>query len=361
MRAWWTTGLALVVGFGCGGKALTPIDGESFASTPEDSGAPTDSATPDPPSDGPGVDLAVQLVGAVPNMGLNLHTVVLGLEPDAPLEIADATIAGATATVAVDAADARWWTDFDDGSRGFAALPFVYVDDDQNGVHTPEEQYIGFGTEGALFIDGVPGSTLAAAGFSAGWNAFAADLVSGELVPHAAGLAGLTLQPQLIPQDRPVVEAQFEGDPRGLRVAMVPETVLDGVVDGPLIFDQPVTSTVQIAIDGPPPDSHLQDWGADGTQYRDWRYSVEFLVLYEDTDASGDFAMTDTIIGMGCVDGLLARWQHCTEPDRAFEALYLATHEIIPAWSVWLDRAEGAEYLRIDDSPPILLSDACLP
>ena len=266
-----------------------------------------------------------------------------------------------TATIDVAAADARWWTDLDDGSRGFAALPFVYVDDDQNGVHTPEEQYIGLGTEGALYIQGEPGGDLAAAGFASGWNAFAADLVSGEVVPHAPGLTGLTLQPQLIPQDRPVLEAQYDGDPRGLRVAMVPETVLDGVVEGPLIFDQPVTSTVQIAIDGPPPDSHLQDWGADGTQYRDWRYSVEFLVLYEDSDSSGDFAMTDNIVGMGCVDGLLARWQHCTEPDRAFEALYLATYQIIPAWSVWLDRPEGAEYVRIDDSPPILLSDACLP
>jgi hypothetical protein len=323
-----------------------------------DSGSP---GTTGPPADGPGTSLTVQIVGDIPNLGMNLHTVVLGAEPDAPLEIADAVISGSVATIEVEKADARWLRDLGDGTSGFATLPFVYIDDDANGVHTPEEQYIGLGTQGALYVVGEPGPALAAAGFASGWNAFSAQLASGVIEPHAAGLDGLSLEPQLIPQDRLLLEATHEGAPDGLRVAMVPETVFDGVVDGPLIFDQPVSSTVQIPIEGPPPDAHLQDWGADGTQYRDWRYSVEFLVLYEDRDASGDFAMTDTIVGMGCVDGLLARWQHSTEPDRAFEALYLATYEIIPAWSLWLERPEGSEYIRVDDSPPILLSDACLP
>lgn len=362
MRARSCTCVIGIVAAACKGDPLVPLDAATFGATSmvEDSGSADDSGEPSN-GDGPGVSLTVEVEAGVPNMGMNLHTVVLGLEPDAPLEIADAVINGSQATIDVDKADARWIRELADGTRGFLTLPFVYVDDDQNGVHTPEEQYIGLGLQGALYIDGAPGPVLSAAGFSTGWNAFSGDLVSGELTPYAPGLTGLTLNPQLIPQDRPVLEAQLDGEPRGLRVAMVPETVFDEVVDGPMIFDEPVSSTVQIAIDGPPPDSHLQDWGADGTRYRDWRYSVEFLVLYEDADESGDFAMSDTIVGMGCVDGLLARWQHCTEPDKAFEALYLATYEVIPAWSVWLDRASGAEYLRIDDSPPILLSDACLP
>ncbi len=360
------TWAALAALYGCDGKSLAPLDPTVFGAggETEDTARSTDSGDSGATvgsEDGPGTSLAVQVIGDVPNLGLDFHSVVLGPDPEAPRELADGVFVGDTATVDVALADYRWVLELDSSTRGFAALPFVYIDDNGDGEHTAEEQYVGLGTEGALYIHGEPGPDFAAAGFVAGWNAMSADLSSGEVVPFSGGLSGLSLEPQLIPQDRFLLEASFSGAPAELRVALVPETVLDGVVTGPLIFDQPVSSTVQVPIEGPPPDNHLQDFGADGTQYRDWRYGVEVLVLYRDTDASGGFSLTDTVEGMGCVDGVLAKLQHSTEPDKAFEALYLATFDIIPAWSVWLDLPGGARYERLDEVGPIVLSDACVP
>ena len=348
----WTTG--------CSGddKVVVPEDSDSPGTTDsDDSGTTHDSGTPDRP----GTTLTVTVDGDLPGLAVNLHTVELGATSDAPFEIADGVRSDSTFTIDVEPPDDRWFVDLGDGSQGFAALPFAYIDDDENGVHTPDEQYVGLALEGALYIDGEPGASLASAGYTTGWNAIAVDLETAEMVPHAAGLGAITLAPQLIPQDRFVIEAVYDGPMEGRRVALIAETVESGAVMGPIMFDQPVNGTVQLPIDGPPPDEHLQDLGADGTQYRDWQYAVDRLYVYTDADGSGGWSASDPIEGTACAMGEMAVFQHTSEADKAFEALHLATHHIIPAWSFYLTLPDGAQYVRIDDAGPVTLSDSCLP
>lgn len=307
----------------------------------------------------PGTTLTVAVADDIPRLVVNAHTVDFAFPPSTPIELTHAPIVDGEAVLTLEDPSESWLVDQPDGTKGVLVLPFAFVDDDENGVHTPEEQYVAAGTQGAFLVVGEPGPDLAAKGLVTGWNAVAVDLATGELSLHAPGLDSLTLAAQLIPVDRFVLEASWSESPAGLRVALVPETVLDGIETGPIPFDQPVSGSVQVPIDGPPPDSHLQDYGADGTQYRDWRYAVEHLIVYEDTDGSNTFGTTDTIVARACVDGVAAPLQHSTEPDRAFEALFLAGAQILPAWSMWLDLSTGPEYRRPDESGVVPLTRSC--
>lgn len=333
----------------------------------------TDTDVPEPDTDDPaddsgdggddrvGTTLAVEVLGDVPGVAVDVQTVVLGAEPNALYQVAFGPTDAGRAALEIAPPDDAWLQDLPDGTRGFVALPFAFIDDDADGAPTPEEQYVGVGLEGLLYVEGAPGETLAAAGLASGWSVVSVDLRTGALTPSDTPPSELRLDPQLIPQDRLLLEATVSGPPDGRRVALLAETVLDGTVMGPVMFDAPVSGTVQVPIEGPPPDAHLQDWGADGTQYRDWRYAVEQLTLYRDTDGSGGWSAGDTIEGVACAQGVAAPLQHSTEPDKAFEALYLATFDILPAWSIWLDLPEGPAFVRVDEAGPITLSDACLP
>lgn len=340
-------------------KAPLPVGGDFPAAATTDSSDSGAVETGGP--DRPGATLTVVLDTERPNVAVNLHSVVLGTDSDAPFELADGVQDATAYTIDVEPPIDRWITDLDSETRGFLALPFAYVDDDGNGVHTPEEQYLGLSVEGVAFIDGEPGAALAAAGFAAGWNGVTVDLETAAFSLRDGGLDGLPLAPQLIAQDRFLLEAPLELAAEGHRVALVPGTVFTGEVTGPLMFDQAASATVQVAIDGPPPDEHLQDYGADETRYRDWRYAVESLVVYADTDASGGFTTADDIVGSVCAMGVSGLLQHTSEADKAFEALHLVANDIIPAWSLYLDLPDGERYMRLDDVGPITLSDSCLP
>jgi len=356
MRRWL---VMVAMGMVACGSAEVPVlpAAEGFGGSladPADSGA-------DPTDDREGAVLRVEVVGDLPGLAVNLHSVVLGAESDAPFELADGVRDGSFFALAVDGPDDRWLWSLDDDTIGMVALPFAYIDDDENGVHTPEEQYVGLAPEGALYIEGEPSDAFVERGFGSGWNSLAVDIETGELTVHPGGVEQLTLSPQLIPQDRFVMDVQLAMEGDGLRVAMVPGTVLSGEVSGPIVFDQAATEQVQVPVDGPAPDEHLQDAGADGTQYRDWRYSVESLLVYADDNASGGFDLGDSIAGSLCAMGSQARLQHTSEPDKAFEALHLAANQIIPAWSLYVEGADGGRYVRLDDAGPLTLASNCSP
>ena len=66
---------------------------------------------------------------------VNLHTGVLGEASDAPHEIADGVPVDGGFALDVEPPDERWFRAIDAETEGFLALPFAYIDDDENGVY----------------------------------------------------------------------------------------------------------------------------------------------------------------------------------------------------------------------------------
>ena len=287
----------------------------------EDTAAPDDTA----PDTGTPVEatLVFEIEGDPAGLALTLDRYVIG-EAFADPAVVLAALGVTRARVGVDPPDppADQLVAIDEKYPDFLAasyFPALHEDPDGDAVHETGERIAALGRVWPLFAQEPIPQAYADLGLVPGWNAveYAWD---GTRDFAVRDVQHIPLPTALRGEDAATLSGTWDLPlPAESRIAVVPWTFLEGDTEVDLLYDEPAAGSWAITLSGTPPADHRIP--KKGGLPVEWAW--EFLVAYEDADASGSPTTGDVLMGSACVDGLVGSFVHLERTDDLYGAFIL--------------------------------------